>query len=88
MVEQLCFCLDEIIAQIQPLRGRPVEVGADVHPPVVGDGDPLGQEFRPPGLAIGLEQRPGQQAGPDANRPAPEQPFGDEQQFKSDDIPF
>jgi len=43
----------------------------------------------------GYQQRPQQNRGPArqaqgaaAPRPAPEQPFGDEQQFKEDDIPF
>ena len=43
----------------------------------------------------GYQQRPQQNRGPArqaqgaaASRPAPEQPFGDEQQFKEDDIPF
>jgi single-strand DNA-binding protein len=43
----------------------------------------------------GYQQRPQQNRGParqpqgaSASRPAPEQPFGDEQQFKEDDIPF
>ena len=47
------------------------------------------------GGAGGYQQRPQQNRGParqpqgaGAARPAPEQPFGDEQQFKEDDIPF
>jgi single-strand DNA-binding protein len=43
----------------------------------------------------GYQQRPQQNRGParqpqgaSAARPAPEQPFGDEKQFKEDDIPF
>src|SRR5205085_2437384 len=42
------------------------------------------QEQRPP--QRGPAPRQAQPAG--AARPAPEQPFGDEQQFKDDDIPF
>ena len=44
-----------------------------------------GGDQRPPQRG---PNRPPQNQNPNQNRPAPEQPFPDEQQFKEDDIPF
>ena len=46
-------------------------------------------EQRPPQQNRGPQRQPaGRSAPQQQQRPAPEQPFGDEQQFKEDDIPF
>jgi single-strand DNA-binding protein len=49
-------------------------------------GEPRSNEQRAPQRNAGGPARQPANAG--ASRPAPEQPFGDEQQFKEDDIPF
>jgi single-strand DNA-binding protein len=51
-----------------------------------GGGNRGGYQQRGAGGNRGPQQRQPQGAG--SSRPAPEQPFGDEQQFKDDDIPF
>src|SRR5215207_1145566 len=51
-----------------------------------GGGEERPQGQRPPQRSAGGPARQPANAG--ASRPAPEQPFGDEQQFKDDDIPF
>jgi single-strand DNA-binding protein len=52
-------------------------------------GGGAGQQQQRPQQNRGPARQPqGAAAGAGASRPAPEQPFGDEQQFKEDDIPF
>src|SRR4051812_43323212 len=43
---------------------------------------------RAPQQNRGPQRHPAGRGAPQQQRPAPEQPFGDEQQFKEDDIPF
>jgi single-strand DNA-binding protein len=51
-----------------------------------GGGDEYSQ--RPPQQNRGPARPPQNRQAPQQQAPAPEQPFGDEQQFKEDDIPF
>ena len=49
--------------------------------------DREGGDQRPQQRGPAASRQP-QQTGAPANKPAPEQPFGEEQQFREDDIPF
>jgi single-strand DNA-binding protein len=73
--------LTVVVENFQFLGGRDGGSGGGGNFDAGGSSD----DQRPPQRAASSQQRPPARA---PNKPAPEQPFGEEQQFNEDDIPF